>query len=101
LSRDAPARRIDRRRERIDRGPVFNAVVDATARKASESIARRCMTPQVRFKLNAIQTGGSSARVGGVFLNFRRIDYKSRAKNSKLLSFVSRCVAGVAINLRL
>ena len=37
----------------------------------------------------------------GVFLNFRRIDYKSRAKNSKLLSFVSRCVTGVAINLRL
>lgn len=37
----------------------------------------------------------------GVFLNFRRIDYKSRAKNIKLLSFVSRCVTGVAINLRL
>jgi hypothetical protein len=42
-----------------------------------------------------------ASRAVGVFLNFRRIDYKSRAKNSKLLSFVSRCVTGVAINLRL
>jgi hypothetical protein len=50
--------------------------------------------------LNSTFRRGRLTRVG-VFLNFRRIDYKSRAKNSKLLSFVSRCVTGVAINLRL